>query len=64
MAKSLNFHKNVIRRPGDKEVVGKMVKWPASINSVAEAYQEALKESGSDGLRHNAAEHTEKRAVR
>jgi hypothetical protein len=43
MAKSLSFRKNIVRRPGDKEVKGTMVKWSVGVNPLAEEFEKESK---------------------
>lgn len=64
MAKSLTFRNNIIRRPGDKEVVGKMMKWGAGINPLARAIEKALDDQSSTGLRDSTKPEKGRRVVR
>jgi hypothetical protein len=66
MGQSLNIHKNLIRKEGDREVVGKHVVWEKGTNSLAEAFEKALDETnliqrGTDRLRRNPQHEGQKR---
>jgi len=66
MATSLSFRKNIIRKEGDREVVGKMVRWSVGINPLAKAFEEELKRDNesSPRLRRSAEPEKEQRSVR
>lgn len=59
------IHRNLIERPGDREVVGKSETWLQGRNSLADAIDAALKEDNNSGTReaptrprHNARQHS------
>jgi hypothetical protein len=60
VAQSLSFRKNIITRPGDKEVKGVMAKWKPGINTLEAAIE---RDKDSARLRHHA-EPEEKGRVR
>jgi hypothetical protein len=66
VAKSLSLRKTIIRKPGDREVVGKMAKPLPGRNSLADVIEKALSEyqEGTTGLRRSAVHEAQGRERR
>jgi hypothetical protein len=60
MATSLSFRKRIIRKEGDREVVGKMVRWSVGINPLAQAFEAELKRDNESSPRLRRSAEPEK----
>lgn len=57
MGKSLSIHKNLIRKTGDREVVGVGIKWLGGRNTLTDAIEKELeieRQGRQTGLRDSA----------